>query len=212
MALIKIALAAGLLATVSISQAAAVFTSRAAWEAAIGGSSATDAFDADVPGAAILPFASGIVSTAAGPFADFAFGNSISGGMYNGSVDNDSTAGFLTITWTFPAPVTAFGADWFATALGVGILQILGNFDGAGDIVVEPGTVLGGDGTGFLGVQGAAPFTEVRFRSSHPLNNENYQVDNVSFRFAAAIPEPSTLLLGVAVLGAALPRRRRIER
>ena len=124
---LKLALAASLVAlSANSAWAVAVYTNRAAWEAAVGGAITTDTFSNDIAGAASIMFDSGVNSTAAGSFTNYAFGNSVSGGRFNGAVDVDDTAGFDQIEWTFPAPIFAFGADWFSTALGAGVLQIVG--------------------------------------------------------------------------------------
>ena len=190
--IIAAALALTISATAS-SAAVMTYTDRTLWETELnklpGATFTDDPFDNDIAQAQSITFDSGVVSQSSGSFS-----NSVSGGMYRGSVA-DFTSRESQVTWTFPTAIQGFGADWVSTADG-GVLQVtINDGTGSGDQVFNFGTLLGGNGTGFLGFVGTGDFTSVLFQDSTltPDNaGENYEADNLSF--ATVIPLPAGLL------------------
>ena len=102
-------------------------------------------------------------------------------------------------------PITAWGGDFSSTNNGE-ILEIVGNFDGTGDQVINfgPGGINVNDG--FVGIIGLANFDNITFRSdvnTSGASNELFQVDNFSVAKSAAtatVPEPSAVL-GLGLVG-----------
>lgn len=104
------------------------------------------------------------------------------------------------IAITLPGLVTAFGFDFE-------------NYDGSGDalqVVINGNIVTTLVGNGFFGfIDGAAPFNSVVFRSISQDGAENgtfTALDNVEY---SSVPEPATLILFSAGIGAAAYRRRK---
>jgi hypothetical protein len=191
-------------------EAFTVYTNRSAWEAAVG-SITTETFSTNIANASTITFANGIQSTGIGGFEE----NAVEAGTYSARVDTSGEfpEDFNQIQWLFPAPVVAFGADWFTTATGSG-LTVSGNFDGTGTQTISFRSTLGSPGDGFLGIVGSTPFTQVLFAEETATSNniveEVFQVDNLSTATtAAAVPEPTTMAgLGLASLGLAAIRRK----
>lgn len=189
----------------------AYYTSRAAWEAAVGAPVTTDHFSNPVANAASILFDTGIVSThedfdhfgSANVFAD---ANAIfaGSGRYQGRAMSDAKE----IIWVFPTPVFAFGADWISP-LSLGRLTVTGNFDGTGMTTVGLLGPLEPDTDGFFGIVGAGSFASIVLGTESTSQNEAFAADDLSF--ASGIPEPGTQVLLVAGL-AALGRRRRALR
>ncbi len=106
------------LSSVSSAEAFTTFTNRTAWQAAVdtiaGSVTTTDTFSNNIASAQTITLDSGIVSANSFPPA-VAFGdNSVSGGLFFNATDGDAGVASATITWTFPSPVFAFGADFIA--------------------------------------------------------------------------------------------------
>lgn len=187
--------------------AVSLFTDRTAWEAALGGAALTeDGFDTPIAQAASIAFDSGVISAGIGG-APGSHDNSVGGGVYLNRIDSeDPFNGFESITWTFPSPVFAFGADWIEVAGGE-VLTVTADFDGTGPETVNFGTELGN--TGFLGFVGLADFTAITFGTAFPDPEftEGFSVDNLAF--ASAGGDTAGLPLLLSGLGAlALLRRR----
>ena len=198
-----------LLGGMSSANAYQIYTTRAAWEAALSGSTIiTDTFSNTILSAQSITLDSGIVSTnSIPPILPNAFNNnSVSGGVYNNATqaaDPSSTAS-EAITWAFPSThVFAFGADFFST--NVDGLTLIGNFDGAGNQTILVNNTIGGP-DGFLGVIGMAKFDSIVF-SNATTNVDAFSIDNASF----AVPEPGTVVL-VLVGGLGLLSSRRVKR
>ncbi len=192
-----------------------VYTSRTAWEAAAG-TVYIESFDNLpegflYPGTTQLEFVSFYLD--AGPSDN---GPKIAGtGTYiingtpflSGHVFTPGQGGGGTTTptvhtFTFPTPVTAWGADFEDTLTGDNL-----RFD-FGDQSIAMSAYLRGSGTGFIGIVSDTPFTELTIRTddASSSNAEYFGMDDLSFN---AIPEPATL--GMLAFGAAalLPRRRK---
>jgi hypothetical protein len=202
-----------LLSNVSAADAFTVFTNRAAWEAASAGSPIiTDTFSTVIPSAQTINLVSGIVSTNS---ADITLPNAFN----NNSTSVDTVGQYAnatqalgaeppphtaseTITWTFPRPTFAFGADFFSA--GEGRLTLEGDFDGTGIQSLTVYSALGNTGTGFLGVVGNANFDSIIF-SNNITTVDGFFVDNASF----VVPEPFTILgSSTAVILGALFKRK----
>ncbi len=194
-----------------------IFTDRTAWENAVaasplGGPIVDDPFDNPIATADSITFDSGVVSTGAPASANV--NNRVIGGGYSGQVrgnfsGTNSADLFDTITWGFPMPIFAFGADWISTTSGSG-LTVTGDFDGNGDATVSFFDELGDPGTGFLGVVGDAVFGTITFEGEDLIDiSEGFVADNLSFAKVAAVPEPAGLaLFGMGLAGMAWRRRR----
>lgn len=87
---------------------------RSAWEAAVSGAT-TDSFDNEIGQSDVLDFDSGIESVASG--VSGSPNHLVTGGRFSGTLRTSTSTvapGYLTFVWTFPEPVTAFGADFFS--------------------------------------------------------------------------------------------------
>jgi hypothetical protein len=194
-------------------EAFTVYTSRTAWQNALGGAPIiTDPFSNERSNAPTITFDSGVTSTGNGTVPT-PVGNAIFIGRYFGAVEGQGDASnffFDTITWSFPQPIFGFGADWFETADG-DFLTVTGNFDGSGDQTVNFFDVLGSPGTGFLGIIGTTPFSAITFGTqgaSFLIGNEFFSADDLAY---AEIPTPA-LLPGLVGMGLAAWRKRQTER
>jgi hypothetical protein len=212
LALVATASIAAALSWAGPAHAVQIFTDRTAWEAALAGAAiTTDPFDNAIPPATTLTFDSGVISTGTPSSAG---NNSVDSGFYNGGAGGtDQNFAYESITWTFPLPIIGLGVDLFSAANASG-LTLTGNFDGTGDQTISIFDVLGAPGTGFLGFIGDAPISSILFTDEGlPSSSsfEIYQIDNLSFAAAVAVPEPATLALfgaGLAGLGWIALRRK----
>ena len=203
------------LSSVSSAEAFTIFTNRTAWQAAVdaiaGSVTTTDTFSNNIASAQTITLDSGIVSANSFPPA-VAFGdNSVSGGLFFNATDGDAGVASATITWTFPSPVFAFGADFIGTAAGR--LNLTGNFDGTGNQTLLVNNSIGG-ANGFLGIIGNANFRSIVF-GTNTNDLDIFQIDSASFASAAsvpvAVPEPG-MITGLVFLGGGLVVRRLAKR
>lgn len=196
-----------LLSSVSSVSAYTIYTNRTAWEAALATNPSykitTDTFSNTISSAQSITLDSGIVSTnSAPPTLPNQFNNNSVSIVTSGAYDNATQAGTgnsasNTITWQFPAPVWAFGADFFSA--GAGRLTLIGNFDGTGDQTILVNNTIGGR-DGFLGIVGTAEFSSVVF-SNNTTTVDSFEIDNASF--ATKVPEPN-MVTAFAILGGSL--------
>lgn len=208
-----------------------IYTSRAAWEAALADYTiTTDSFGSTIfsadPSNPSITFDSGVVSTGSVP--NSGSGNFTLFGIYLAAVEGEETdfSSFLfpTITWTFPTPVIGFAADWLiATYQGPatydGNLTVTGDFDGTGDQTfsisnrvpaIDVLSFFASSGK-FVGIIGESPFTSITFDETVLRGSEEFGATNLYFAAPAptAVPEPGTLaLLGAGLAGLGLLRRR----
>ncbi|MFT4824901.1 MAG: hypothetical protein ACJASY_000059 [Halioglobus sp.] len=173
-----------------------VFTDRTLWENAVSGPITTDPFDNNMGTANVINFDSGVVSTRLNSGQP----HIISGGRFDTGVGNGSDI----TTWVFPMDIIAFGGDFTSTTTAGG-LQVIGDFNGAGDMTVTFSDYLAGSGNGFLGIVGMSSFSSVVWDAP---SAEQWQIDNLSF--AAQVPSPATLaLVGLGFAGLGWSRRKK---
>ncbi|NJP09344.1 MAG: PEP-CTERM sorting domain-containing protein [Leptolyngbyaceae cyanobacterium RU_5_1] len=197
----------------SSAQAFITYTNRDAFKAAVSGFPiTTETFDLDIDNAPTITFASGVVSTG----EHGAIINQVTSGQYIGDVDTSGEIPdrFGQIRFQFPTAIAAFGADFLEVTTTSG-LTMSGNFDGTGTQTISFKTLLGFPGTGFLGIVGTAPFSEIIFQEEGLLpGNEAFVIDNLVIAedptvSAAAVPEPFTILGSLAAIGGGIVLRRR---
>lgn len=197
-----------LLGSVSSAHAYTVYTSRAAWEAAVNQSTiTTDTFSTDISSAQSITLDSGIVSTNSGnislpnpPFNN----NSVSGGVFNNATQAGNGTASNTIAWALPRSVFAFGADFISA--GSDRLTLNGNFDGTGIQSILVNNTIGG-GNGFLGIVGTAKFDSIYFGNDLDIV-DGFSIDNASI---ASTPEPSAVV-AIALVGGGLLLSKRMKR
>ncbi len=200
---------AGICSSLSLS-AFTTYLNRTDWENALSGTATTETFDANIADADSITFASGIQSVGINLNPGGTGNNEVSGGEWSGDVRNSGSAnfGYTSITWTFSSPINAFAAD-FSSIAGSRALELLGNWDGGGEVGINLRDTVGPGG--FLGVIGTSTFTQIRFDINEGtatiVGNDLFGADNVSF----AVPEPSTagLIAGALALGFVATRRKR---
>jgi hypothetical protein len=197
------ALATGLALIIlsSPAQAYTVYTDLPSWQSALFNYIiSTDTFSTTIPSAQSITLASSIISTNSGPITlPNSFNNNSVGilpaaGLYDNAVQAGAAAtASNSITWAFPVPVIAFGADFIGA--GSNRLSVGGDFDGTGLQTLTVNTALGGQ-NGFLGVIGTVPFSNVTF--GNPLAQvDSFQIDNAYF---APLPVPGPLpVIGASV-------------
>jgi hypothetical protein len=197
------ALATGLALIIlsSPAQAYTVYTDLPSWQSALFNYIiSTDTFSTTIPSAQSITLASSIISTNSGPITlPNSFNNNSVGilpaaGLYDNAVQAGAAAtASSSITWAFPVPVIAFGADFIGA--GSNRLSLGGDFDGTGLQTLTVNTALGGQ-NGFLGVIGTVPFSKVIF--GNPLQTvDAFSIDNAYF---APVPVPGPLpVIGASV-------------
>jgi hypothetical protein len=185
----------------SPAQAYTIYTDLPSWQSALFNYIiSTDTFSTTIPSAQSITLASSIISTNSGPITlPNSFNNNSVGilpaaGLYDNAVQAGAAAtASNSITWAFPVPVIAFGADFIGA--GSNRLSLGGDFDGTGLQTLTVNTALGGQ-NGFLGVIGTVPFSNVTF--GNPLAQvDSFQIDNAYF---APLPVPGPLpVIGASV-------------
>jgi len=207
-------LVAGLVFVAPVASASTTFVDfefdRSAWDAAVP-NIVEDPFDNDIAQSGVLDFDSGIQSVASGVSGTPNHLVDGTSGRFQGTLRTagSSAPGYLSFVWTFPEPVTAFGADFFSIG-GSREVSVQGTFD-AGLESFDLRTLFIGDGgldQGFFGLTSTQPFTSITLVALGSIDsNDAFTVDNVAF---GVLPEPASpgvaALLAVALLAA---RRRR---
>jgi hypothetical protein len=187
-----------------------VFTDRTAWEAAVviaGNETFSNAF-------AVLPLGTtdlGVVDvTITGTVSTF---SSVGSGLFNGFIQNGGANNVSAITFTFPQPVNAWGADFSTTATGDRVIVTFnGNSYDVGSLLANQSPVFPEPAPfEFLGFIDDAPFTSLTMTTAAFTSiGESFFVDDLSFGDSqTAVPEPATLLLLASGLGVAARRRLR---
>lgn len=179
------------------------FTDRTAWQAVLSGPISTETFDNDITHADVITFDNGVTSTASP--AGSVFGNLVSSGEFNGSVDSANsplTPDFLT--FDFGGPIIAFGADFglldpLETTLNIGSLTFFASLHSR----------IGGP-DGFFGLVSDTAFSDVVLYNLG--GNDFFTMDNMS-TVSATVPEPTTLaLFGLSLAGLGMVLRHRKTR
>jgi hypothetical protein len=207
------------LGSMAPAQAYSVFTDRTAWQNAVdaisGSVTTTDTFSNPIAKAQSIILDSGITSTNSVPpsppelnhnsVVDFGTGNYF---YINATVTNNVNAS-ATITWNFPTPVFAFGADFLNANMNA--LNVSGNFDGTGNQTILVDNTIGGV-DGFLGIVGLANFNPIIFGNSANNEIDTFFIDNASFATQSATPatpEPNAMVALVLLGGGFFLNRNR---
>ena len=201
---------AGVLSLGSTASATNVFVDylldRSAWEAAVSlPDTETETFSNVIAQADVLDFDGGIQSVASDPV--LSPNHNVNGDRFVGTLRPDGSAspGYLTFVWTFPEPVTAFGADFFSIG-GSRQVSVQGTFD-SGLEAFDLRTLFIADGgldQGFFGLTSTVPFSQITLIALGTGTNDAFTVDNVTIE----LPEPAGGGI-VALVTLALLRGRR---
>lgn len=194
-ALVAVAPQVGTAATIT------VFSNNlAGWQAAAGGPVVIETFSAGPPLATGMTIVSG--------------NGTVSGGEYHDIVDNPVGSANDQVTFGFPFPISAFGANFDLSPGGSGQgIRIDVTFAGGGTQTVSVEVPSGFTGQ-FFGFVSDTPISQVQLRGGTQGGvQETFDMDNARFVAAATVPEPSTfalfgLIAGLGLGGYALRRRR----
>jgi hypothetical protein len=134
---------------------------RSEWESEFS-ALALDTFSVAQAQSDTLNFDSGIVSTAAGAIGSP--NHLLNGDRFAGTLRpaGSISDGYLSFTWTFPTPVTGFGADFFSIA-GTRQVSVRGTFD-SGLQAYDLRSIFIDDGgldQGFFGIVSSTPFSSI---------------------------------------------------
>ena len=201
--LIALAVALAVITTAAEGQ---TFTSRPAWESAVGSQFVLETFNSVPTGQ--LPIGVSNVGSVQAEVGSAAMAFVWTPGTVDGTRDlltgvSQNAGHFFKII--FPHPVYGFGAD-FISAVSTGLLTVT-----YGSTTLQFDSALTAPGNGFLGIVSANPFTEIEFRSEST-TPEGFELDNLAYtsRTFSAVPEPGSIALlaggGIPLLG--LLRRR----
>jgi hypothetical protein len=189
-----------------------VFTSRAAFRAAVGGVATAEGWDqfasgTVIPNGAVVNRIGYSLNDPLGDFLVTSGGAAVSPpnglGRTNNHVANEAFLPGDVVTLTFASPIVAFGVSFnsFATDHGAYVITTL-----SGDVVPSAYDAFPGLSTGqFAGFISSSPFSSLTIRSTVPFQ---FGLDDLIA--ARPVPEPATLIL-MAAGGLGLWRRRRRE-
>jgi hypothetical protein len=200
------------LGSIAPAQAYSVFTNRTAWQNAVdaisGSVTTTDTFSNPIASAQSIILDSGITSTNSFPPSVSFPNNTVFADSYLNATNSSAFNASATITWNFPTPVFAFGADFLNT--NINRLNISGNFDGTGNETILVNNTIGGP-DGFLGIVGLANFNPIIFGNSTN-TADGFGIDNASFATQSATPatpEPNAMVALVLLGGGFFLNRNR---
>lgn len=120
-----------------------------------------------------------------------------------------ASPGYLSFVWTFPEPVTAFGADFFSIG-GSRQVSVQGTFDAGTQEAFDLRALFISDGgldQGFFGLTSSEPFSSITLIALGTSTNDAFTVDNVVIE----VPEPGAAGLGAAALALLGLVRRRVR-
>lgn len=192
-----------LVLTSGTASAITVFSDRTLFEAAVGPLT-TETFDNTIGTAPTIMFDGGITSTKSSDGIPPTL-NRVEFGVFSGFVARDD---FRNISFTFPDPIFAFGADF----KDVESLFVSGLFDNSNETLSISDTIAGS--AGFFGLSSSNAFTQILFTTNagvvlfpggSPLGGDSFDVDNLSVSTSAAVspvPLPAALPLLAAGIGA----------
>ncbi|RVU38931.1 hypothetical protein EOI86_06610 [Hwanghaeella grinnelliae] len=200
------------------SAAVTTFDDLTAFQGALPGgtTTVTETFDSAIANAAVLNFASGVISTAT-PFSGF--GHNVSSGVFNADIDfEDEFSRPTSIVWTFPTGFFAIGFDAFSVnaAANAGVNVTIIDDDGAETFLLHDvigGTFVSDDG--FAGFISTGTISSIEFTgTAFPSGLDTFELDNATFvSQSAVVPLPAALpLMGAALAGFGLLgwRKRRL--
>ena len=144
-------------------------------------------------------------------FGDYGGGSRIAGGSTTGNINGtnfiaaslyDGSASYGSyLTFTFDAPITAFGGNWASGAINNIYLDVLG--EKLDQNVPSTG--------GFFGFVSDTPFTTIVMRAR--ASNHGAALDNLTYSVGSgAVPEPASwamMLGGFGIVGGTLRARRK---
>ena len=188
--------------TIEPAQAVLTFTDRAAWETALNAPFTTETFDTVTSSQPVVVFDTGVKSTLIGVGTN----RVVSSQEYFGQIAQPGNP-FGELNWEFPSPVFGFAFDFVSINT---ITNLVGNFDGGGDVQVNVNSVVGST-SGFIGVIGSNTINSFKF--SNASSTDSFVLDNFSFGGGATVPEASSLaLFAFGLFGFGLTRRRSYRR
>jgi hypothetical protein len=184
------------------------YTSRSLWQAAAG-PSFTETFST-APLSVLSPGATTTAGTVTVQLTGTANESNrfVDPGQVNGSrdfhgfIDNGAATIVRLITFTFPQPVLAWGADFVSADTGD---RLVATSNGSS---YHFAALCGSPGNCFLGSVETTPFNQLTFSTEVFTSfGEAFNMDNLSY---ATVPEPSTIAMLVsAMYGTASFRKRR---
>lgn len=162
-----------------------------------------DRFDNPIAAADFITFDSGITAQTIGGNRMGPDQNAVIGGRYSIAFDATGAQAAQQVQITFPIPVAAACFDFFGVPVGSMSVTV----DGVTQTLVGSST-FGMDG--FFGFFSTQPITSITFQTAASVFTDVFELDNIEFVDANAVPVPAALpLFGLGLAGAAALRRQR---